>query len=76
MKDARMREQADLIRKEVGVLVDDVKRLGERVGNLQRHFNQAEADLKDIAVSTDKIISRGEKIENAELAPPEQGNLL
>ena len=76
MKDARMREQADLIRKEVGILVGDVKRLGERVGNLQRHFDQAEADLKAITVSTDKIISRGEKIENAELASPEQGNLL
>ncbi|HEX4370455.1 MAG TPA: DNA recombination protein RmuC [Rhizomicrobium sp.] len=76
MKDARMREQADLIRKEVGVLVSDVKRLGERVGNLQRHFDQAEADLKAITVSTDKIMARGEKIENAELAPPEQGNLL
>ena len=71
MKDARMREQADLIRKEVGVLVGDVKRLGERVGNLQRHFNQAETDLKDITVSTDKIIARGERIEKVELAPPE-----
>ncbi|HEX4117971.1 MAG TPA: DNA recombination protein RmuC [Rhizomicrobium sp.] len=76
MKDARMREQADLIRKEVGILVGDVKRLGERVGNLQRHFDQAEADLKAITISTDKIMARGEKIENAELAPPEQGNLL
>jgi DNA recombination protein RmuC len=71
MKDARMREQADLIRKEVGVLVGDVKRLGERVAKLQTHFNQAEGDLRDITVSTDKIISRGEKIERVELAPVE-----
>ena len=71
MKDARMREQADLIRKEVGVLLNDVKRLGERVGKLQRHFNQAEADIKDITVSTDKIVARGEQIEKVELAPPE-----
>jgi DNA recombination protein RmuC len=69
MKDARMREQADLIRKEVGVLVGDVKRLGERVAKLQTHFNQAEGDLRDITVSTDKIVSRGEKIERVELAP-------
>ena len=69
MKDARMREQADLIRKEVGVLVGDVKRLGERVAKLQSHFNQAEGDLRDITVSTDKIISRGERIERVELAP-------
>jgi DNA recombination protein RmuC len=71
MKDARMREQADLIRKEVGVLVGDVKRLGDRVAKLQSHFGQAEADLRDITVSTDKIISRGEKIERVELAEPQ-----
>jgi DNA recombination protein RmuC len=75
MKDARMREQADLIRKEVGVLVGDVKRLGERVAKLQSHFGQAESDLRDITVSTEKIISRGEKIEKVELAPPETKTL-
>ena len=31
-----MREQADVIQKEVGLLLQDVKRLGERVGNLRR----------------------------------------
>jgi DNA recombination protein RmuC len=66
-KGARMREQASLIQKEVGVLVTDVKRLGDRMENLQRHFNQAEADIKDIGVSTGKIVSRGEKIANVEL---------
>jgi DNA recombination protein RmuC len=71
MKDARMREQASLIQKEVGVLVGDVKRLGERVDNLQRHFNQAEADIKDIGVSTAKIVSRGDKIANVELSSPD-----
>jgi DNA recombination protein RmuC len=69
MKDARMREQADMIRKEVGVLVGDVKRLGERVAKLQSHFNQAEGDIRDITVSTEKIVSRGERIERVELAP-------
>jgi DNA recombination protein RmuC len=75
MKDARMREQADLIRKEVGILIGDVKRLGDRVGNLQRHFNQAEADLKDITVSAEKIVARGERIEKVELPPPETKTL-
>jgi DNA recombination protein RmuC len=70
MKDARMREQASLIQKEVGSLVSDVKRLGDRVDNLQRHFNQAEADIKDITVSAGKIVSRGDKIANVELAAP------
>ena len=69
MRDARMREQADLIRKEVGILLKDVRLLGDRVEKLQRHFGQAEGDIKDILVSRDKILGRGERIEKVELAP-------
>jgi DNA recombination protein RmuC len=69
MKDARMREQADLIRKEVGALLNDVRLLNDRVLKLQTHFNQADADIKNILVSTSKITSRGEKIEKVDLAP-------
>ena len=71
MKDARMREQADLIRKEVGALLNDVRLLNDRVLKLQSHFNQADADIKNILISTGKITARGEKIEKVELAPPE-----
>jgi DNA recombination protein RmuC len=71
MKDARMREQADLIKKEVGALLNDVRLLGERVEKLQRHFNQADGDIRDILVSTGKITGRAERIEKVELAPPE-----
>ena len=71
MKDARMREQADLIRKEVGVLLNDVRLLSDRVSKLQSHFNQADADIKNIMISTSKITNRAEKIEKVELAPPE-----
>jgi DNA recombination protein RmuC len=70
MKDARMREQASLIQREVGNLVADVRRLDERVRKLQTHFNQAESDLKDITVSTEKIVSRGRKIEDVGLSSP------
>jgi DNA recombination protein RmuC len=71
MKDARMREQADLIRKEVGALLNDVRLLNDRVLKLQSHFNQADADIKNILISTGKITGRAEKIEKVELAPPE-----
>ncbi len=71
MKDARMREQADLIRQEVGVLLNDVRLLSDRVMKLQSHFNQADADIKNILISTTKITGRAEKIEKVELAPPE-----
>jgi DNA recombination protein RmuC len=71
MKDARMREQASEIQKEVGALTKDVKLLGDRVEKLQRHFNQADGDLKDILISAAKIASRGEKIEKVELSTTE-----
>lgn len=76
MKDARMREQADLIRKEVGVLLNDVRLLADRVGKLQTHFNQADADIKNILISTGKITTRAEKIEKVELAPAEEPKAL
>ena len=71
MKDARMREQADLIRKEVGILLNDVRLLSDRVLKLQSHFNQADADIKNILISTGKITGRAERIEKVELAPSE-----
>ena len=76
MKDARMREQADLIKKEVGALLNDVRLLGDRVLKLQSHFNQADGDIKDILISTGKITGRAERIEKVELAPPEEPKSL
>jgi DNA recombination protein RmuC len=76
MRDARMREQAHLIQREVGTLLQDVKRLGERVGKLSNHFGQVEVDLKDIAISTEKIIKRATAIEAVELPPIAGGKAL
>jgi len=76
MKDARMREQADLIKKEVGALLNDVRLLAERVAKLQTHFNQADTDIKNILISTSKITGRAEKIEKVELAPQEAPSAL
>jgi DNA recombination protein RmuC len=71
MKDARMREQASLIQKEVGLLMQDTKRLAERVVALQRHFSQSEGDLREIAISTEKIVKRAGSIEAVDLHPAE-----
>jgi DNA recombination protein RmuC len=76
MKDARMREQANLIQKEVGALLNDVRLLGDRVERLQRHFNQADGDIRDILTSTGKITNRAEKIEKVELSPPSEEKTL
>jgi DNA recombination protein RmuC len=72
-KDARMREQADKVLKEVGLLIGDVQRLKDRVDNLDKHFGQASKDIELIVTSADKILSRGEKIHGVEFgddAPP------
>jgi DNA recombination protein RmuC len=66
-KDARMREQAGLIQIEVTRLLDDVGRLRERVGDLQRHFGAANDDLDKLNVSADKIAKRGLRIESMDL---------
>ena len=67
LKDARMREQAHLIQSEIGELTKDVVRLDKRVGELARHFGQAQTDVKEIQTSTEKIMKRGARIENIPL---------
>ncbi len=72
LKDARMREQAGAIRRELGLLFADVDRLGTRVENLDRHFNQASKDISDIKISADKAGRRARRLDNfdfEELAP-------
>ena len=64
LKDARMREQAGAIRRELGLLFQDVERLGTRVENLDRHFGQAVKDLSEIKISSDKAGRRARRLDN------------
>lgn len=73
LKDARMREQAHVIQAEVRTMLKDVERLDERVGKLETHFQQAEKDIREIRISTDKVTRRGERIEEIELGTAEGG---
>jgi DNA recombination protein RmuC len=63
VRDARIREEAQVIQKEVGRLVADVVRLNERVERLDQHFRQAQEDVGQIRTSAEKITRRGQKIE-------------
>ncbi|MBE1285373.1 MAG: DNA recombination protein RmuC [Rhodobacteraceae bacterium] len=79
LKDARMREQAGAIRKELGLLHKDVERLGDRVANLDRHFGQAAKDISEIKISADKAGRRAQRLDNfdfEELAPEETANVV
>jgi DNA recombination protein RmuC len=71
-KDARIREAAHQIQTEVTLLMDDVGRLRERVVKLERHFGQANDDVRQIIISADKIEKRGERIGALEFAEEEQ----
>lgn len=72
LKDARMRAQAGAIRRELAALAADVDRLGQRVGNIDRHFGQAARDLEEIRISADKAGKRARRLDNfdfEEIAP-------
>ncbi len=78
LRDVRMREQAHVIQKEVIALLADVGRLDGRADNLQKHFQSAEKDLREIRTSAEKVTKRAERIVELEveesgetLAPPE-----
>jgi DNA recombination protein RmuC len=79
-KDARMREAADKIHAEVGHLMDDIRRLNDRVLKLQQHFGQANEDVRQILISADKVEKRGARIREVEFddeAPPAPaGNVI
>ena len=65
-KDARMREAAGRIQTEVGILIDDVRRMSERVAKLGQHFSQANEDVRQILISTQKVEQRGARIKDVE----------
>ncbi len=71
LKDARMREQAGAIRKELGWLHKDLERLGERVGSLDRHFQLAAKDIEDIKISGTKAGTRAHRLQSFEFDAPE-----
>ena len=73
VRDARIREEAQVIQIEVTKLLDDVNRLRARVEKLDTHFRQAQDDVAQIKTSSDKISARGQKIEALEFEEGEAG---
>ncbi|ARP98135.1 DNA recombination protein RmuC [Pseudorhodoplanes sinuspersici] len=65
-RDAKMREAADKIHAEVGNLMDDLRRLRDRVNKLDNHFGQANEDIRQILISADKMEKRGARIREVE----------
>lgn len=80
VRDARVREQAHIIQDEVRRLVEDVRRLRDRVTKLDTHFRQTQDDVVAITTSADKIAKRGDRIDQLDFSQggtaPAQRDLL
>ena len=72
-RDAKMREQAHEIQKEVGALLKDVKLLAERLGDLRTHFERTSKDIGEIEKPLGRVVFRAGRIEAVELTLPEEG---
>jgi DNA recombination protein RmuC len=60
----------------VGHLIDDVRRMSERVAKLKQHFGQANEDVRQIAISTEKIEQRGDRIKDVDFEEDGVGNII
>ncbi len=66
LKDARMREQAGNIRKQLAMLHRDVELVVERVDKLNTHFGQARRDLEDITTAAERAGKRATRLDTFE----------
>ena len=73
LKDAKMRDHADVIQREVALLLGDVAQLVERVADLERHFALSGKSLEKVSASTGKILGRRQRLTSLDLDAMEAG---
>lgn len=74
LKDANMREQAGFIQTEVTNLLRDIERMDKRIGNLARHFDNVQDDIREIQTSSKKVFTRGARIEEMQFDEESSSN--
>jgi DNA recombination protein RmuC len=67
LRDVEMRKEAGVIKIEVDRMLEDVRRLDDRVEKLGNHFRQVQGDVDQIRISTEGITRHGEKIRSVDL---------
>jgi DNA recombination protein RmuC len=75
LKDVETRKQVHVIKDALSRLAQDFARFDERMKKLADHIRQAHQDAEDVQVSSRKISQQFQKIESAELEPPETAPL-
>jgi len=71
LKDVETRKQIHVIRDALSRLGQDFSRFEERMKKLADHIRQAHQDAEDVQTSSRKITQQFQRIESAELEPPE-----
>jgi DNA recombination protein RmuC len=66
IKDESTRKQVNIIREHLKMLGEDFKRFQERMDNLAKHIKQANNDVDEVRTSSQKITARFDKIERVE----------
>ncbi|HEY5336629.1 MAG TPA: DNA recombination protein RmuC [Rhizomicrobium sp.] len=75
LRDVKMRESAHVIQKEVGALLDDVRRMSERVAKLRDHFDLTNKDIGLIEASMRGVDRHAERITAVDFSDDSQPKL-
>ena len=75
LKDVETRKQIHVIKEALGRLATEFGRFDERLNDLARHIRQAGEDVEKIQITATKITQQFQRIESAELEPPEGAQL-
>jgi DNA recombination protein RmuC len=75
IRNVETRQQAHIIKEELGKLGVDFSRFQSRMDNLARHIEQAKRDVDEVHVSSRKITERFARIERVEFEAPEPPKL-
>jgi DNA recombination protein RmuC len=67
LKDAKMRDHADIIQREVTLLLGDVAQLVDRVADLERHFGLSGKSLEKVSAAAGRILGRRQKLTSLDL---------
>ncbi|HLB56833.1 MAG TPA: DNA recombination protein RmuC [Coxiellaceae bacterium] len=71
LKDAATRQQIHIIQEHLVGLGKDFDRFQERMDNLAKHISQANKDVEEVHISSQKLTSRFQKIEKVDVGAAE-----